>query len=95
MAHNYLHINLGYGGDSRLALMLKNFDPFQAQDIKMAYGTQKVRIEMEIPADVDPSVVLEMAQELACELSDTDDDDIMSETDMEIVSEAVSVEVLS
>lgn len=77
-----------------MALLLKNFDIFQ-KVTPMAYGTQKVRIEMEIPADVDPSTVLEMAQEMACDLSDTDDDDTLSEFDTEVIAAGVSVEILA
>jgi hypothetical protein len=63
--------------------------------MNMAYGTQIVRIEMEIPADVDTSTVLELMQDAAVALSEIqDDDDEMSEAELEVVRSLVSVEIV-
>jgi hypothetical protein len=53
----------------------------------------RVRIEMEV-GDADTSEVLAMAQEMAIELNE-DEEDGLSEFDIEVIEGDVSVEVLT
>lgn len=61
----------------------------------------KIRIEMEVPDDLDPSTILERMQEQAIEWAEEyaqeqdDDDDDMSEVeiDKDAIENAVSVEI--
>lgn len=65
-------------------------------------NTVKILVEMELPADTDPSCVLADMQEYACEQwenaewEDLDDDDGNPELpDWEAIENAVSVEVVT
>lgn len=55
---------------------------------------QRIKIEFLVPDEVDPSTILEMAQELAVELNEMDDDDL-SENDIEVIKDDVTVTTAS